>query len=117
MKRLTKIAGSLGTAVASFALMASSVSAATSTASDTAGAGIGIAMMLVWCVAALVGIGLLVFTVMMIIDVNKRDEKVLPKKQMWMILMIVGLFVGGFGPLVAIYYYFARKKKLGPVAK
>lgn len=72
--------------------------------------------MLLYCILILSGIALFVLNIMMILDVNKRDEKVLPKKQMWMILMIVGIFVG-FGPFVALYYYFARKKKLDTMAK
>ncbi len=65
-----------------------------------------------WIFACLVSLVTLGFTILMIIDVTKRDETVLPKKTTWLILMAVGLFSGGWGFFVAVYYYFARKRKL-----
>lgn len=66
---------------------------------------------IIWIPMALIGLVFFILNVWMIIDVLGRDEKVLPNKTMWLVLLIVGFFVG-FGGIVAIYYYFARKKKL-----
>jgi hypothetical protein len=65
----------------------------------------------IWCLSC---IG---FTIMMVIDVAKRDEKVLPNKTLWLILMLFGIVIGQWGWIVALYYYFARKKKLDSAAQ
>lgn len=113
MRKLAKYSAVAATGLVSLAVSASSVMAASD---DTIGAGITGVMCICYAVGGIVGIGLLILNIMMILDVNKRDEKVLPKKQTWFILLIVGLFVG-FGPIVSIYYFFARKKKMDAMAK
>lgn len=81
------------------------------------GACLGGLSCLCWIPFALLGFVSLIFTIMMIIDVNKRDVAVLPNKNLYMILMLVGLFTGGWSLFVALYYYFARKKKLDAMGK
>ncbi|MBN2015670.1 hypothetical protein JW766_02455 [Candidatus Dojkabacteria bacterium] len=117
MRKVGKIATAAGTMLASLFMGATSVSAQSDSAGDVFGAGMSAFMCICYAVAIIVGLGLLVFTVMMIVDVTKRDESVLPNKTMWMVLMIVGTVVGGFGWIVAIYYYFARKRKLDAMGK
>jgi hypothetical protein len=115
MRKFAKAAAAVTTALSTLAIGATRVAAKTSSSGDAAVSAIS-------CVAiicgSVLGLGLLGFTIWMIIDVNKRDEKVLPKKMMWMLLMIIGTVSGmGFGWLVAIYYYFARKRKLDAMTK
>ncbi len=57
--------------------------------------------------ATAIAVGTMVFGVMMIIDCSNR---VFPEKQMWMIILIVGLFIG-YGLIASLIYYFAVKKK------
>jgi hypothetical protein len=59
----------------------------------------------------LIGLVFLVFNIWMLIDVLKRTETELPNKNMWMILLIVGLLLG-FGGIVALVYFFGPRKKL-----
>jgi len=59
----------------------------------------------VWCCLMSFGLIIFGFSIWMITDALKRDEKVLPKRVMWVILMFI------FWP-VSVYYYFARKRVL-----
>lgn len=125
MKKLAKIAAAAGSALTGLTLFATKVAAqydydwdySYGTTDATSGfLGLGLSL-LCWIPICIVSIVTLIFTVLMIIDVSKRDESVLPKKTMWMVLMAVGIFVGGWGFIVALYYYFARKRKLDAMAK
>ena len=58
-----------------------------------------------------IGLVLIAFNVWMLVDVVKRTEAELPNKQMWMILLIVGLVIG-FGGIVAIVYFLGPRKGL-----
>lgn len=75
------------------------------------GACLGSLSCICWIPFALIGVVFFILNVWMIVDVLGRDESKLPNKTMWTVLLIVGLFVG-FGWIVALYYYFARKRKL-----
>lgn len=114
MKKLAKISTGVSGALAGVLVSASSVYAQ---ADDAVGAGMGAFMCVCYALAFIVSIGLLIFTIMMIMDVSKRDEKVLPNKTMWLVLMIVGWVIGGFGWIVALVYYFTRKKKMDAMGK
>jgi hypothetical protein len=122
MSRKLLKAVAAGTTVVTSTLLATSSAFAQyyySSSTDDSGVGacLGGLSCLCWIPFALLGLVSLVFTVMMIIDVNKRDVSVLPNKNLYMILMLVGLVTGGWSLFVALYYYFARKKKLDAMGK
>lgn len=73
-------------------------------------AGLGIFFL----VFIVIGLALWVFNIWMAIDCATRKETDFPSnnKNMWLILLIVGLFIG-FGWIVALVYYFSVKKKAG----
>lgn len=71
-----------------------------------AGLGIFFLVFMVICIA------LLIFNIWMLIDCAGRKESDFPNnnKNMWLILLIVGL-IFSFGWIVALIYYFSIKKK------
>jgi len=115
-------------AIAAFTAMASTVMAADSldslytytydldNADAAAGgiaamlAGLGVFGIILPLCCGLIGLVFLVFNIWMLVDVLKRTEVELPNKQMWMILLIVGLLLG-FGGIVALVYFFGPRKK------
>jgi len=105
MKRLlVKAAGASTTALGALFVPVSGVMAQ----SDAADLGIFGASLVCQIISCVVGLGLLIFTILMIVDAAQRDEKVLPGKIKWIILMVVTGWIG------ALIYYFVRKKKMGP---
>jgi len=70
-----------------------------------------IVTILCYCVAIVVGIAFLVWTIMMIIDVTKRGDD-FEQKTLWLVLLIAGLVLG-FSLIVTPLYFFMVKKKLG----
>jgi hypothetical protein len=79
-------------------------------ASDAASAGVGFAVLACWGILLLVALALFAFTVWMIIDALGRQEYEFPgstgnSKNLYVILMIVGIFFS-FGWIVALVYYF-----------
>lgn len=128
MKKIArKIATGIAAATASMSIFATKVAAQYdydwdysygTTASDTAGGLFGLGFSMVcWAVMCILWLATAVFVVMMILDVLKRDEKVLPKKTLWLVLMIAGVLVGGWGFFVALIYFFTRKKKMDAMTK
>lgn len=79
----------------------------TSTTSDAAGAAFGIGMLLFIGFVALVCLALFVLWVVMLIDCVKRQFEA---RTTWLIVLIVGLFIGYY-PIAAIVYYFMVKRK------
>ena len=122
MKKLAKVATGIAAATASMSVFAAKVVAQDyydwdydygTTTTDTASGLFGLGFSMVcWAAMCILWLATAVFVVMMILDVLKRDEKVLPKKTLWLVLMIVGVLVGGWGFIVALIYYFTRKKKM-----
>ena len=53
----------------------------------------------------------LVFNIVMIVDCINRDEKELKDRTVWLVILIVGAFMG-FGLIASLVYFFAVKKKL-----
>ena len=53
----------------------------------------------------------LVFNIAMIVDCINRDEKELKDRTVWIVVLIVGAFMG-FGLIASLVYFFAVKKKL-----
>lgn len=79
----------------------------TSTTSDAAGAAFGIGMLLFIGFVSLIFLALFVLWVVMLIDCVKRQFEA---RTTWLIVLIVGLFIGYY-PIAAIVYYFMVKRK------
>lgn len=75
--------------------------------SDGAAAALGIGMMVVIGISVLIGLAFLIFWIMMLVDLSKRDFE---QKSTWMIMLIVSFFLG-LHWLAAIVYYFMIKRK------
>lgn len=133
MKRLLKYGAIAGSAMALMPLAvraaddmgSTDVSVPVTTTADTAaataagGALLG-GLLIFWLVFAVIGLALFIFWIFMLIDCIKRTNwKQESDKNLWLIVLIVGLVVG-LGPIAAIVYYFAVKRQLDakkPAAK
>jgi hypothetical protein len=73
-------------------------------------AGLGVFIWVLICFGTVVGLALLVWTIMMIVDVAKRKDY--ENQTLWLILLIAGLLLG-FAIITTPLYYFMVKKKLG----
>lgn len=97
----------------STSVLANSYDYGYSNTSNTAGGAFAAGfMIIIWiliCCSVILGIFLFVFTILMIIDVAKRDDY--QDKTLWLVLLIVGL-VFGFSFIITPLYYFLVKKKL-----
>jgi len=123
MKLSTKIASIAGTAIAMMPLAARAADDMTSsdytvtttadTAAGTAAAGAVVGGLLIfWLVFVVIGLALFIFWIFMLIDCIKRTNwKQESDKNLWLIVLIVGLVIG-LGPIAAIVYYFAVKRQL-----
>jgi hypothetical protein len=85
-------------------------------------AGLGVAVLGCWGLVLLIGLAMFVLNIWMLIDAIGRQEYEFPgstgnSKNLWIILLIVGLVIG-FGWIVALVYYFKVFKvvKRGTVA-
>ena len=112
MNRLTKTALALGSlaSLAPIAALAQDYDYSYSTtdgASAAAGAGLGIGILIIWGIMMIVGIFLLIFWILMLVDAFKRTNwKQESDKTLWIVLIIVLGYIG------AIIYYFAVKRAL-----
>lgn len=128
MKKLTKYGALAGFAVSLAPLaaraaddvtdmnatdMGNMATTTTATATSTAAAGALFGGLLIfWLIAMVIGIALFIFWIIMLIDALKRTNwKQESDKNLWLILLIVGIFVG-LAPLAAIVYYFVVKRPL-----
>lgn len=123
MKLSTKLASIAGTAMALMPLAARAADDMTSsdytvtttadTAAGTAAAGALVGGLLIfWLVLAVVGLALFIFWIFMLIDCIKRTNwKQESDKNLWLVVLIVGLVIG-LAPIAAIVYYFAVKRQL-----
>jgi hypothetical protein len=131
MKKLLKYGAFAGTAMALMPLAARAaeddmvtdytVTSTADTAAATAAGGALLGGLLIfWLVFAVIGLALFIFWIFMLIDCIKRTNwKQESDKNLWLILLIVGLVIG-VGPIAAIVYYFAVKRQLDakkPAAK
>jgi len=131
MKKLLKYGALAGTAMALMPLAARAaeddmvtdytVTSTADTAAATAAGGALLGGLLIfWLVFAVIGLALFIFWIFMLIDCIKRTNwKQESDKNLWLILLIVGLVIG-VGPIAAIVYYFAVKRQLDakkPAAK
>ncbi|MEK7447742.1 MAG: hypothetical protein AAB632_03050 [Patescibacteria group bacterium] len=91
-----------------------SVDLNTTTADTAAATGLIAGLGIFFLVFMVIGLALWAFNIWMAIDCATKKETDFPSnnKNMWLILLIVGLFVG-FGWIVALVYYFSIKKKAG----
>ena len=125
MKKLLKYGAIAGTAMALMPLAAraaddmgsTDVSVPVTTTADTAaatatgGAILG-GLLIFWLVFAVIGLALFVFWIFMLIDCIKRTNwKQESDKNLWLIVLIVGLVLG-LAPIAAVVYYFAVKRQL-----
>ncbi|MBU0975899.1 MAG: PLDc N-terminal domain-containing protein [Patescibacteria group bacterium] len=113
MKKVAKFIAGLAASTATYTLLATKVVAQydwdygySSSSSDGGFLGLGLGLCC-WIPVCLVGLVSFVFTIMMILDAVKRDEKVLPGKIKWVLLMWFT------SPIGALIYFFTRKKKIG----
>jgi hypothetical protein len=131
MKKLLKYGALAGTAMALMPLAARAaeddmvtdytVTSTADTAAATAGSVAFLGGSLIFLlVFAVIGLALFIFWIFMLIDCIKRTNwKKESDKNLWLIVLIVGLVVG-LGPIAAIVYYFAVKRQLDakkPAAK
>jgi len=58
----------------------------------------------------------LVFNIVMIVDCINRDEIDFKDRTVWLVVLVVGAFMG-FGLIVSLVYFFAVKKKLDVIEK
>lgn len=79
----------------------------TSTTSDGAAAAIGIGMILFIGFVVLVCLAFLILWIVMLIDCFKRQFE---QRNTWLIILIIGFFIGYY-PIAAIVYYFMVKRK------
>lgn len=122
MKKLLKYGALAGSAMALMPLAARAADDMTSSdvvtttatsATDTAAAGAVVGGLLIfWLVFVVIGLALFIFWIFMLIDCIKRTNwKQESDKNLWLIVLIVGLVIG-LGPIAAIVYYFAVKRQL-----
>ncbi len=83
---------------------------------DSFGLAFGGFFLFCWGIMALIGLALFALNVWMLIDAIGRQEYEFPgstgsSKNLWLILLIVGFFIG-FGWIVALVYYFQVYKKV-----
>lgn len=85
-----------------------------STTDTAAATGIIAGLGVFFLVFVVIGIALLIFNIWMLIDCAGKKETDFPNnnKNMWLILLIVGL-IFSFGWIVALIYYFSIKNKAG----
>lgn len=109
MKRIAKTAAAASTVLASLGLLATKVAASSysysTTADDTLGATFCFGNMIFTVCCGLISLVLFAFTIWMLIDVIKRDEKVLPGKIKWLLVILLV-------PFGSVVYYFMRKRKM-----
>jgi len=112
LKKLRLSVAMLATVFA--ALMPAGIALAQEDPGDAAGAAAGLGMagvgIFCWLLWMVIVVGLLVFWIMMIVDVVKRDESQFPNstgnsKTIWLIVVILLGWIGG------LVYYFAVKRK------
>lgn len=122
MKKLLKYGVLAGSAMALMPLAARAADDMTSSdvvtttatsATDTAAAGAVVGgFLILWLVFVVIGLALFIFWIFMLIDCIKRTNwKQESDKNLWLIVLIVGLVIG-LGPIAAIVYYFAVKRQL-----
>ena len=123
MKRSFSFFGSFATLGATIAVAAPAYAADySSPAGDAAGAGLGFFLLCCYGILILIAIALFALWIWMLIDNFSREEYEFPNssgnsKNTWLIINLVGFFLG-FSGIVAIVYYFMvfRKVKRGTVA-
>lgn len=68
-------------------------------------AGMGIFMWVVWCCAMLIGLGSMIFRIVMLVHAIKNAPE--DQKTLWILLLILV-------PLTPFIYFFTKKKEWGP---
>ena len=116
MRKIAKYATAVGTALGTILLGAGKVSAygSTSYSSDVADsfgsmACLGGNLIVTICSCAF-SLAITAFNVWMIIDVVQRDEKILPGKIKWLLVVLLV-------PFGSVAYYFMRKRPMDAMGK
>jgi len=78
--------------------------------------GVSTVMICLYCLIMIIAIFSFIFTGLMIIDAGSRSEAVLPNKKTWLACMYF-LSIIGANVIVAIIYYFTRKRVLDRLNK
>ena len=81
--------------------------AAAAAVATSGAAAIGVGMLVFSIVAGLIGLIFLIWWIILLVDLAKRD---FPAKSTYMILMILAFFLG-FIPIMDLVYYFAVVRK------
>jgi len=115
LKKIPKIGAALATTITSLLLGASQASAASYDYSTDLGGAFGSTACLGGNIIVTICCGLFslvftAFTIWMIIDVVQRDEKVLPGKIKWLLIILLV-------PFGAVVYYFMRKRQMDAIGK
>lgn len=95
-------------------LQTSADQAASDAAASALCGGFGLIYLVCWGLAALIGIALLVFWILMLVDCFQRDESEFPNssgnsKTIWLVVLLASWIVG-FNWLAALIYYFMVKR-------
>jgi Kef-type K+ transport system membrane component KefB len=88
----------------------SSADAAAAAALGTGAVALGVGMMIFIAIASLIGLIFLIWWIVLIIDLSKRE---FPQKSTYMILMILSLFLGFMWLMDLIYYFAIVKNNVG----
>jgi uncharacterized membrane protein (UPF0182 family) len=110
LKQKLAIAIGLLTALVPSAAFAQSYDYTTSSsdaASGAAAAGIGVFVLVIFAIAAIIGVVSLIFWIMMLVHATSND---IPDKGVWIAVLVVSLVIGA-GLIGALVYYFVVKRK------
>lgn len=84
------------------------------TISDESAAALGIGILIFAGIASLIGLALFIFWIVMLVDLFKREFE---QKNTWMIVMLVGFFLGFWWLAAIVYYFMVKRKNLGHMTK
>jgi len=91
-------------------LSSSGLSEAQANAVAVAGTAIGVGTIIFIIIASLVGLFFLIWWVILLVDLSKRD---FPEKSTYLILMIASFFLGFMWLMDLIYYFAVVRKNVG----
>jgi len=88
----------------------SSADAAAAAAIVGGATAIGVGAMIVGIIGGLIGLAFLIWWIVLLVDLSKRE---FPQKSTYMILMILGFFLGFYWLMDIIYYFAIVKNNVG----
>jgi len=93
-----------------WSVVPNSADAAAVAALGTGAAAIGIGALIVGVIGGLVGLAFLIWWIVLLVDLSKRE---FPQKSTYMILMILSFFFGFIVIMDLVYYFAIVKKNIG----